>query len=88
MDACEDQSEPMGESPAVPAAPKYPNVQAVTYYKAQCTGCGKVDHFEWTTADEAHNETVKLEGWFRRAESAELLCTDCQTADLFGGGAF
>ncbi|MUL47580.1 hypothetical protein FZI85_25025 [Mycobacterium sp. CBMA293] len=85
MNASEDQTEPMGESPPVPAAPKHPNVQAVTYYKAQCTSCGKADHFEWTTADEAHNQTVRLAGWFRRAESFGLLCPDCQKCDECGG---
>lgn len=78
MNATEDGVEPLGEAPEMPAAPKFPDVQTITYYKAQCTSCGKADFYEWTSAEEAHSETIGREGWVRHIESGELLCTDCQ----------
>lgn len=43
MNATEDETEPLGESPAIDTtAPKYQPVHPVTYYQARCTSCGVI----------------------------------------------
>lgn len=85
MNACEDQTEPLGEAPeaGVPIM-KFAPVQAVTRYRSRCTNCGFTPVlFEYDTADEAVDDAVRSAGWSKRVSGpagcrVELLCSECQ----------
>lgn len=85
MNACEDQTEPLGEAPEV-GVPimKFGPTEHVTRYRARCTRCGyTLSHLLYDTAEKAIDEAVQLVGWSMRTSGpagsrVELLCLQCQ----------
>lgn len=68
MNATEDETEPLGESPAIDLAPRYPAVHEVTMYQARCTNCGHIeddygDYAAWADFATPLEVVTENRGW-------------------------
>ncbi|MBI3226605.1 MAG: hypothetical protein HYZ39_16280 [Mycolicibacterium cosmeticum] len=68
MNATEDETEPLGESPAIDIAPSYSAVHEITMYQARCTNCGHIeddygDFAAWTEFQTSLEIVTENRGW-------------------------